>query len=493
MHRLWIFAFMAAALALFLSAIPVNFRSNPLDGFEAERATAVKELIAGLESYVEWCSSKKIWVERNRALEAILVVDPGNMSAKRGLGWQQVADGVWEPPKEPKPAKNFDPGSLKEAPTKYAEAIKPWHEHLIRLLEAHKDELTPVQRESVCRDLIAIDPDDAYARAARGEEHSDKGWVLSETVRAKARRTEIKEIVRTALAQAPQAKDFAPTASDMAFTVAWKVSVSTDRVRVLSTGDRAEALRIAQVLHATRDVFQKVFVTSTSLGADFTIYLLCDPVAKKTFLDHLAGTSASQRSFYDHLDGTGLPASHSAAWWIPSPERRLDGVTRHTLGAMFQTEFNLSVDVPWAWEGLGLYLTRELIGTRLTYYIALSPDNQALTTNKGNTDWIKKIMTPGMNWMNEGYRLMRAGDASSLTATLTRPLNKMTPPDLFVSYVTSAYLLEAQAQQLPGMLRAFGGGPNRPGQMATDVWPGALSMNMDAFAPRLERWLGERR
>src|SRR5690349_9413926 len=65
------------------------------DGFEVERSGLAKELIAGLEAHAEWCTSKKIWIERNRALEAILVVDPGNLPAKRGLGWLQVADGVW--------------------------------------------------------------------------------------------------------------------------------------------------------------------------------------------------------------------------------------------------------------------------------------------------------------------------------------------------------------------------------------------------------------
>ena len=75
------------------------------------------------------------------------------MSAKRGLGWQQVADGVWEPPKEPKPAKNFDPGALKEAPARYADAIRPWRDHLVQLLEAHKVELTRVQRDGVFEEI----------------------------------------------------------------------------------------------------------------------------------------------------------------------------------------------------------------------------------------------------------------------------------------------------------------------------------------------------
>jgi len=224
------------------------------DSFEVERAASVKELLAGLESYADWCTSKKNWVERNRVLESILVLDPSNMSAKRSLGWQMVADGIWEPPKEPKPAKNFDPAAMKEAPTRFVEAIRPWREHLTRLLEEHRDELSPLQRETVYADILAINPDDALVHTARAEVHGPKGWVLTETVRAKARRAEIKTIVKEALAAVPKIEDITPGAADLAFKVTWKSSVGTDRVRVLSTGDRAEAERVAKVLHATREV-----------------------------------------------------------------------------------------------------------------------------------------------------------------------------------------------------------------------------------------------
>ena len=288
------------------------------------------------------------------------------------------------------------------------------------------------------------------------------------------------------------AKDFVPNANDTLTKVDWKVSVATDRVRVLSTGERAEALHIAQVLHAERDVFQKIFGVSTDLGQDFTIYLLCDPASKKTFIANLPNLTDVQRSFYEHVDGTGLTGSNSAAWWSSAPERRLDGVTRHGIGAMFQIEFGLTVEAAWAWEGFGLYLTRELIGSRLTWYIVPVEENQSGAAKKVGVDWMKKLLTPGTNWMNEGYRLVRAGDVSSLAATLARPLNKMTPQDLFVSYVVAAYLLEGQARLLPDMLRRLGS-KNGSAQKAVQVWPGVLALEMDVFVPRFERWLGERR
>jgi len=468
-------------------------RASARDGFEAERTRAVGELIAGLEKYAEWCSGKKIWVERNRALTAILSVDPGNMSAKRGLGWNQVADGVWEPPSEPKPAKNYDLAALKEAPARYAEAIRPWRDKLVALLTQHQLELTAAQRESVFAEILSIDPDDALVREARGEARVDKQWVLKETARAKPRRAEIRRIVSEAMAAAPKPEDRLPDAADMEFGVEWKNSVATDRVRVLTTAERPEAARIAQVLHAAQDVFQDVLATQTVLPEGFTIYLLCDPASKASFIANMPDTTEAQRSFYAQVDGTGCRGLSCGAWWAAKPESRLDGVVRHALGTMLQTEFTLTTDIAWAWESLGLYLTRELVGTRLTWYIVLVEENRSVAGKKGSVDWTKKLLTPGTNWMNEGYRLLRAGEARDLGATLTRPLNKMTPQDLFVSYAVGAYLLESQTEGLPRLLRALGAPGARTAARTPQAWSSTLAMDFDSFHGRLVRWLGERR
>ncbi len=489
----WIVALFTVLLALPARAGP-GAGGEPGDrGFEAERAAAVKELVSGLESYAEWSTSKKLWLERDRALEGILAIDPGNLSAKRGLAWQQVADGVWEPPKEKKPTKNYDLAALKEAPAHYTEAIRPWRDHLLRLLEEHRAELTSVQRDSALEEILAVDPEDEQVRAANGEVRGAKGWVLAETARAKARRAEIRNIVKDALAAVPKIEDIATNAIDQSFKVDWKASLGTDRVHVLTTGARAEAERAAAVLHATREVFNKVFGTAADLHERFTVYLLCDPASKATFIENVGGLTPAQRLFYSQVSGTGLNGSNSAAWWAEEPERRLDGITRHTLGARLISEFNVSTDVAWAWEGLGLYLTREMIGTRMTWYISPAKESETSATKKTGTDWMKKLLTPGTNWMNEGYRLVRAGDAVGLAGSMLRPLNRMSPQDLFLSYVVAAYLLETESERLPGLLRALAGSKGRPAQSLPQAWQSVFSTELGSLAPRLERWLGERR
>lgn len=462
------------------------------DDFEAERTLAVKELIAGLESYAEWCSSKQVWLERNRALLAVLSVDPGNMAAKRGLGWQQVADGVWEPPKDPKPAKNYDLAALKEAPARYGAAIQPWRDHLMRLLEEYRANLTPGQRESVYAEILSIDPDDGSTRAARGEAKSERGWVLAQTVSAKSRRAEIRGIVKSAFEDVPPPADVKPGPDDLSFKVNWKTAVATDRVRVLSSGERAEAVRAATVLHATRDVFNRTFGCAADLGEGFTVYLLCDPASKSTFIENFPNLTPAQRSFYGQVDGTGMIGSSSAAWWSPTADRRLDGITRHAYGWMLLTELGVGVDVAWAWEGLGLYLTRETIGTRLTWYIVPVEENATAAAKRVGPDWMKKLLTPGTNWMNEGYRLVRAGEGQSLSVVLSHPMNKLTPQDLFVSYVTGAYLLEAEPMKVTALLRALGS-RGKAGSKAQQAWPATLGIDVIAFFAHLERWLGERR
>ncbi|MEO6708348.1 MAG: hypothetical protein ABI054_09675, partial [Planctomycetota bacterium] len=128
-----------------------------------------------------------------------------------------------------------------------------------------------------------------------------------------------------------------------------------------------------------------------------------------------------------------------------------------------------------------------------TWYIVPAQENQSVAAKRVGPDWMKKLLTPGTNWMNEGWRLLRAGGTTELTATLNRPLNKMTPQDLFLAYVVSAYLLETQPAQLPGMLRGLAGGKTGGPQKAGKVFPATMAMDLDQFATRLERWLGERR
>lgn len=461
-------------------------------GVEADREATLPLLLEGLNGYAEWCSNKKLWVERNRALQAILAVDPGNLPAKRGLAWIQVADGVWEPPPQPKPAKNYDPKALKEAPERFAKAIQPWRDAQIELLKRHADGMTSTQRESIFAQILSIDPDDAHVREARGEERSERGWVLAETVRAKARRARIREIVRDAVAATPEASSATPNAADAARGVEWAVCVESAHVRVLSTGDRAEALRMASAVEVARTLFREVFGVSTELPTGFTVHLLCNDASKAAFLQKLAGQDSARASFLAKLEGTGLEGSNSAAWWSPTAERRLDGVVRHVIGAMFQLEFGVSVATPWAWEGFGLYLAREVIGTRLTWYIEPPENNASAAAAKPALDWSKKLLTPGTNWMNEGYRLLHSGDVGGLAATLSRALNKMTPQDLFVSYTLAAYWLEGQAEKTPELLRTIGS-KNRPGKAAVAAFEATLAAPLDEFRARMLRWLGERR
>ena len=85
------------------------------------------------------------------------------------------------------------------------------------------------------------------------------------------------------------------------------------------------------------------------------------------------------------------------------------------------------------------------------------------------------------------------GNQAGLGGILMRPLNRMTPQDLFVSYVVAAYLLETESVRLPGLLRALAGSKSRPAQSLPQAWQSVFSTEFGSLAPRLERWLGERR
>ena len=70
--------------------------------------------------------------------------------------------------------------------------------------------------------------------------------------------------------------------------------------------------------------------------------------------------------------GGWLDSPNRLAEWSPSPDRRLDGAARQTLGTLLMDAFGIDGRCGWAWEGVGLYMIHDLVGTRLTWFFDTS-------------------------------------------------------------------------------------------------------------------------
>lgn len=151
--------------------------------------------------------------------------------------------------------------------------------------------------------------------------------------------------------------------------IAWTALLGNARVRVLSSGGIEEARKVATMCSAAADVFKQISGASQDLPKDFTVYLMTTPVARDSFIGGWPGWSAEERTRLKTWAGSGVPGDVHIARWDADEPRRLDGAVRHVLGLL--TLLNFGYDhqkCAWAWEGVGLYLTRELVGTRYTWY-----------------------------------------------------------------------------------------------------------------------------
>lgn len=457
-----------------------------------DRAALDAQIVHLLEKYVDWCAEKQLWIEHRNAFKVILEFDPKNMRAMQALGYKQVSDGVWQPPTEElKPAKNWDLAAAKEAPSRRAKMIKPWRDAMVALTRDPAAKMSESELDEIHDRILLVDPDDSEIRHLRGEVHMTvtvdnkevERWVMAETAAAKDRRKEIKDFVKENRSDVPKAEEVLPTEADKALGVEWPFTFKTPVCRVLTTGDRDEALRVIHIACEIQKYFRFVLGAASEYPPDFTIYLLTKKGEQLTFLEHHPKVTEGMRSFFANLTGTGFPDSGDAAWWDDDASRRLDGITRHTIGNFFMTTFHITTAQGWAWEGLGLYLTRELIGTRLTWYVQPA----AYSAGEGKSTRARLIVADA-NWMDEAFKVINGPKCPNLAELLSRNVNKMTIEDLLYSYALAAFLIEAKPAELSQLLHKLGSGV--PPETAVQS---ALGMDLTKLEQRLRRWLGERR
>jgi hypothetical protein len=225
--------FLAALLTLVSGLALARTQSSPAD----ELAPARQQAVTDLEGFVEWTGTVKLYLERDRAWEAILVFAPTHEAAHKGLKHQKNRDGSWKVPEKRAESKNFgkEP-QLAECAKRRGEIAAKYREALVPVLEKHKP--APAARAELVAALLAIDPDDSASRALNGEAKRGEEWVLAESEKARERRAELKTLVKELVAAVPAPVEGTPRPGENALGVTWTACVSTPLVRVISSGDR---------------------------------------------------------------------------------------------------------------------------------------------------------------------------------------------------------------------------------------------------------------
>jgi len=453
----------------------------PRDSFEEVHAAARTSLVGRLLALAQWCNQSELFEERDRVWRAVIAIEVDNLEARKGLRYARNVDGSWKEP-SPRPAKNRNPAALENLPAKRAEAIGTFRDELLGRLEADKP--SAELRKAVIAEILAVDPDDEAAHRLMGEARVGDQWVLLETASGKSRRGAIRSAVEaSAKAGTPGVEPSQPSEEDQVLGEAWKCAMKCENVRVLSTGDKSQCETLADASRIAGAAFEAALSRSPDYAEGFTLYVVAGKGEKEPFIARIPGLEQTQREALKRTIGSGIPGTWKVALFEPDPKRLLDSGVRHSIAHLLLRGFNIGTNHAWVFEGLGLYLTREVCGTRLTWFCSGKG-----ATGEGKTSPRGKLMVANSNWMNEALQVLTRDPAPELSKVLERDLAAIGVDDLLISYALAAYLVEGRPAETPVLLESIGGGTKSAEALQT-----TLGMTVPELQERLIQWLKERK
>jgi len=464
-------AALAALVPLFLPAP----RAGP-DALDLARASARTELVARLLTHAAWSQENELYAERNRAWGRVIAIDADNPDARKGLRFARNADGSWKEP-APRPAKNRNAKAEAEIPARRAEVVGPFREAMLALIE--KERPSSDLRRAMLDEVLGTDPDDAVVRDLLGEARTEAGWVLKETAVGKERRAAIRAAALKAGDASVPLERVEETALEKGLGAQWTCAVGTGSVRVLATTDAGEGDKIARACAAVPGVVAEALGRPVKLAEPYTVYVL-GPAGRDAFVDAWPGLQPDERERLKGWAGGGIPRAVATAVWDADPRKRLDCASLHAIVHALRAAVGIGPEHGWALEGLGLYLNREVCGTRFAWFTGAALDKK----NKLTT----RLVQADANWMNEAFVLLSGPGRPDLEAGMEKDVSQVGVAEMLASYALAAYLLEGRPAEAPVLLERIASG-TKPVAAIREV----LGMSVHELQERLVRWLSERK
>jgi len=470
-----------SALVVLLGVSGVAQQGDVSGDFEHRREAARAELLKDLEGYADWCQGNNLFHQKALCYELVLELDPEHPEALKHLGYTRGKDGAWSPPEKPKTYRDFDKKALAEAPARWKAATAGYVERMIALLESGT--LDEQQKDQAASEALRFDPEAERVHRLLGEVQGEKGWVLPETVRAKERRAVLRGHVRAALEQAPPSEPVALLEREQHIPLHLQ-AVAAPGLRVVGTADLDELRLCAQAVLALRSLLQAVFEsTYWPPGGDLTVWLLKDPTHLEAFLEHHPAIAPERRAWFQKLEGGGIQGTNEFAWWTGDTQRRIDGIGRLVMGFWLSGAFGITSEQGFVYEGFGLYLTRSLVRSRMTWLAQPS----AVLDPEQDMALRQRLIDPATNWMDEALRLVLERRLPDFATFVSKGASELDTEDVLYAYALATYLLEARWEQVPGMLSRIGRGVSR-----AQAFQETVGMSVPAFERHFERWLKER-
>jgi hypothetical protein len=447
--------------------------------FARVRAEARDELVRALEAHAEWCTGKTMFQAREHVLTLLLEFDPDHAEARKLLGFTREKNGSWKPPAKARPPKDFDKKLVGEAETRLAAAHGPYVERLVAELEGG---LAGEDRALAAADVLKFEPDHPRVHALLGEVKDGERWVLPETVRARARREVLRELVKDAFSGVKPAEPVALNERERAFGQKWR-AVAAGPVRVVGSVASEELGLCAQALQALERFAQGVFGVEHTLPAGLTVFLFDDPAQKALFIEKHPAIPVEARAYHMGLEGGGVQGTADFAFWIGDAQRRIDGIVRLALGYWLTGAFGVRIEHGWLYEGFGLYLTRSLVRSRLTWIAQPSkvPTAEEMALRQ-------RLLEPDSNWMEEAHKVLTGAAPPRLAELVKKGASELTTEEVLLANALATYLFEVHPGEVARLLTAVGTGSPQLEALgkATGQAPAELERH-------LLRWMEERK
>ena len=188
----------------------------------------------------------------------------------------------------------------------------------------------------------------------------------------------------------------------------------------------------------------------------------------------------------DVLWGAGVERDDLARW-DPDPAARRDAIVRHAIGLYLRDAYALGPEQAWAFEGIGLYLSRLLTGTRASIFLSGKEADDADVAGK-----VADFADGERNWMSDAHALLGAEPAPDLVSLLAKPLADLTVDDRVIAYALAAFCIEAKPRETPALLRSLAAVARGRGTTEEAIGKN-LGLDPASLRRLVVQWLEERR
>jgi hypothetical protein len=475
--------FLALSLCLTTGAT-LNAASgdDPAASFDSRRRKLIGVSLPRLAALAGECKKSRLYAEADSLWKCVLVIDPDHRAARKALRYYRIRGDEWYQSKSYRVPKNRAVQGLSAVRASVEQELRAVREGMLSLLEEYGERLGREHADAELVWLLRLLPEDGAVRAAVGEERHGDEWLLTESITALKHREAFPLLARACLRLAPEPLEARIRAEERALGLPWNAAKKTEALRVIATTGAPEARHAARVAHAVGDYFRNVLAGGSAPRADFTLYML-QGVERDHMIDAWPGLDPATRKGLRAAAGGWLGKGNRLAEWSTIPARRVDGAARQTLGTLLMDSYGITGRQGWAWEGIGLYMVHELVGTRLTWFF----DTHGYQPQTATGLW-SRLQAPEADWFSVASELFEAEGTPSLVFLLGREINDMREQDVLVSYILAAYLLEGHPQQTPLLLTRLG-----QGRHPVRVFEETLGYSIHTIEARLHRWLLETR